>query len=330
MTKPTSLPTATLLPAAAVLGGGILMAAQSRANGTLASALGDPVSTGIWSIGSGWLLFAGIFLARRPRAVLRGLRGAHRDGILPWWMFLGGLIGGLLVTMQAMTVPVAGVALVLICVVAGQTLSALAVDHWGLGPGGAKPISRARAYAAAVTLVGVAVAVGPRMGSVGLQVAGPAAAALVVGGLLSVQAATNGRVNAIGGHPFVTTWINFTWGFTVVLGVQAIRFLAGAATLPTEVHAPWWAWTGGLLGLVYVSINAVAVRWVGVLMVTLLAVTGQLLGALVLDLADPVQRPHVGIATVAGLVITLIACLSAGVAATRTRQARDGAAPETQ
>lgn len=303
-----------------MLGGGVLMAAQSRANGTLAGTLGDPVLTAIWSIGSGWLLFVGMFVARGPRDVMRVLRSAYHDGVLPGWMFFGGLIGGVLVTTQAYAVPIAGVALVLICLVAGQTLSALWVDHVGLGPGGAKPVSHARVLAATVTLVGVAVAVGPRVSTGGLRVVLPAVLALIVGGFLSIQAATNGNVNVVGGNPFVTTWINFSWGLLVVLVAGGVRAVLGSAEMPAAYDAPWWAWTGGLLGLVYVGINAVAVRRVGVLLVTLLAVTGQLVGALVLDLLDPVQRAHVGVGTVAGVAITLFACFAAGLAAHRRRR----------
>lgn len=310
--------------ALAVLGGGTLLAAQSRANGTLASAMGDPFATAIWSIGSGWVLLCLAFLDPRARAVLPRLRRAHRGGELAWWMFLGGLVGGILVTTQAYAVPIAGVALVLICIVAGQTLSALWVDHAGFGPGGPKPVSRGRVVAASATLIGVAVAVGPRIGVGGARVVLPALLALGVGALLAVQTATNGRVNVVGGNPFVTTWINFSWGLLVVVVAGGVHALATGSGVPTRFDAPWWAWTGGVLGVIYVAINAVAVRRIGVLYVMLLAITGQLAGALVLDLLDPVQRAHVGAGTVAGVAITLAACLAAGLSS-RLR-AQSGAA----
>lgn len=297
--------------------GGILMAAQSRANGTLAGALGDPVLTGIWSIGSGWLLMLPAFAARGPRRVLGALHTAYRFGVLPAWMFFGGWAGGLLVSMQGYAVPLAGVALVLVCLVAGQTTSALGVDHAGIAPGGAKPISRARVAAAALTLVGVLIAVGPRVGTGGTHVVLPALAALLVGMLLAVQTATNGRVNVVGGHPLVTTWINFTWGLLVVAVAWLVRAGLGAAAWPRSYDAPWWAWTGGVLGLIYVGINAVAVRRVGVLLVMLLGVAGQLGGALALDLVNPATRGSVTASTALGVVVTLVAAMGAGLAARR-------------
>jgi len=307
----------TLLAAVAVFVGGVLMAAQSRANGSLAPVLGDPVLTGIWSIGSGWLVLLPAFAWRGPRRVLGVLRTAYRTRVLPGWMFLGGLAGGLLVTMQGYAVPLAGVALVLVCLVAGQTGSALGVDRSGISPGGAKPVSRARVAAAALTLVGVLIAVGPRVGADGSHLILPALAALGVGTLLAVQTATNGRVNVVGGNPLVTTWINFTWGLCVVVLAWLVRALAGQAVLPHAYDAPWWAWTGGVLGLVYVGINAVAVRRVGVLLVMLLGVAGQLGGALVLDLANPLTRPSVTTTTVLGVLVTLVAAMGAGLASRR-------------
>lgn len=305
----------TLLAAGAVFVGGVLMAAQSRANGTLAQALGDPITTGVWSIGSGWLLMLPAFLWPGPRGVLGALRAAYRSGVLRWWMFLGGLAGGLLVSMQGYAVPLAGVALVLVCLVAGQTTSALGVDHAGIAPGGAKPISRARVAAAALTLVGVFVAVGPKVGAGGTHVVLPALAALAVGTLLAVQTATNGRVNVVGGNPLVTTWINFSWGLVVVVLAWLARAGLGAAAWPRSYDAPWWAWTGGILGLIYVGINAVAVRRVGVLLVMLVGVAGQLGGALALDLANPATRGSVTASTVLGVLITLAAAMGAGLAA---------------
>lgn len=307
----------TLVAALAVLIGGVLMAAQSRANGTLAGALGDPILTGIWSIGSGWVLVLPMFALPGPRRVLRSLHTAYRQGVLAWWMFLGGLAGGLLVTMQGYAVPIAGVALVLVCLVAGQTTSALAVDHSGIAPGGAKPISRARVAAAALTLVGVLIAVGPRVGAGGSHVVLPALAALGVGTLLAAQTATNGRVNVVGGNPVVTTWINFTWGLVVVCVAWLARAAVGSVAVPRSYDAPWWAWTGGILGLIYVGINAVAVRRVGVLLVMLLGVAGQLGGALALDLAAVATRETVTTSTVLGVLVTLAAATGAALAARR-------------
>ncbi|WP_460466205.1 DMT family transporter [Calidifontibacter terrae] len=120
--------------------------------------------------------------------------------------------------------------------------------------------------------------------------------------------------------PMATTWQNFLVG-TVTLVVVSVGVRTAAPngwTWPSGT--PWWAWTGGLLGIAFIALTAWAVRIVGVLVFGLTSVAGQLLAALGLDLLDPSARPDVGVQLVAGLLITLVAALAAA-AANRPRTA---------
>ncbi len=307
--------------------GGVVLAVQSRANGTLNILYGDPVVTAIVSTGSGWVLLCLTLLRRRSRAAFGTLRTALRDRSMPWWMVTGGSFGALVVTVQAFAVPIAGVALVLICVVAGQTTFAILVDRLGFGPAGVQPVNRARVVSAVLTLVGVAIAVGPRVSGSGTHFVLPVVLALTVGALLAFQASMNGQVNRVGGSVATTTWINFSWALTIVSVIEVVRLAGGASWPSVALFAdPWWAWTGGILGAFYVALIAICVARLGVLLVTLLSVTGQLLGALVLDLADPVLRHLVTASTVTGVALTLLAAGGAALAAQRAGSAARRAA----
>ena len=79
----------------------------------------------------------------------------------------------------------------------------------------------------------------------------------------------------------------------------------GAArfALPTEP----WLFLGGVIGPIGVAAGAILVHRLGVLLLGLGMVAGQLIGALLLELIVPTSNGGVQLASVAGIVLTLIA-----------------------
>lgn len=303
---------------ATLLAGGIL-AGQSRMNGELAVHLGHGLEAALWSFGSGLVVLTGMVVAsRRVRAGFAQLRGALRRREIKLWQCLGGTVGGLFVFSQAYAVPIAGVALFTIAVVGGQTVNAILVDRLGLGPAGPVAANRARVLSAALAVVGVVVAVGGRVSGTSAAVVVPVALAVAVGALMTVQQATNGRVGIASGHPMTTTWLNFTTGAVLLLVLSVPAAVTGSLGRPQSLTAPWWAWCGGLAGIVVVAVSAVAVRHLGVLPVTILMLLGQLSAAVGLDVLSPATRSHLTPVVAVGLAVTLLAALLAARAANRS------------
>lgn len=246
---------------------------------------------------------------------------AYREQRLAWWQFLGGLGGGFFVASQTWIVPQIGVALFTISLVGGQTVNALLVDGIGLGPAGRVPVTVTRVLAALGTFVGVGVAMAGRGGvNAGGVPVSAVVVAVVAGAVMAVQQATNGRVNRQSGNVMATTWINFTWGLGLLLGVLTYQVSQGNWTAPRSFDAPLWAWWGGLVGIVFVAVGAIVVHLLGILMTTLLTLSGQLLGAVVMDLLTPGASGHVNGLVLAGVAITLLAAGGAAVAARRAQR----------
>ena len=302
--------------------GGVLLSVQARMNGELATVTGEPVEAAMWSFGTGLLVLTVLALTvPAVRAGLGRIRAAVRGGSLRWWQTIGGLSGGLFVATQSYAVPILGVAVFTVGVVAAQTGNALVVDRFGIGPGGAIPVHWGRTLSAALAIAGVVVALSPRLTGNRLAVL-PVVFALVVGALMAVQFAINGRVNVASGQPLSTTWVNFSMGGVMLLAVAGIR-TAGGAFHPSLPHAvPWWAWWGGLCGIGVVSIAAWAVRHLGVVVYGLGVLTGQLSAAVLLDLLTPATRHDVTPAVVLGVVITFVAAGLASWFARRDRAPR--------
>lgn len=304
------------LAVAAAVGSGALISVQGRMNGELSTRWHLPLEAAVWSFGSGFLVLCLLLaLLPRMRAGLGSLRSALRAGQIRWWQCLGGMLGALLVATQTYAVPLLGVAVFTVAVVAGQTSSGLAVDRAGLSPTGPVPVSGLRLLAAGLAIAGAAVAATSRGGSGGHGPALlPVLLAVAVGGLLAVQAATNGHVNLRSGFPLSTTWLNFGTGM-VMLGMIS---LVHAAAVPGSARwgvapAPWWAYFGGLCGIGAIVVAAATVRLLGVLILSISTLTGQLGAALALDLASPATRGDVGWQLVAGVAVTFASAAVAGL-----------------
>ena len=56
-------------------------------------------------------------------------------------------------------------------------------------------------------------------------------------------------------------------------------------------HAPWWSWTGGLIGVFYVNVVVLLTQRLGVGMTLALAIAGQMSAALLLDHAGLLGLP---------------------------------------
>ncbi len=288
---------------------GAMVTLQSKINGTLATRIGHGPRAGLAaalvSFGSGLVLLSVLMLLLPAwRRDLSRLRGSVRAGDLPRWQLYGGLMGASLVATQGLSVGTIGVALFVVAVVAGQTSSALLVDHRGLGPAGKAAISPARVVGAGLAIVAVVVSGADSMTG-GLTVAVLALLPLVAGGLTSVQQAINAQVSQRS-SPWVATWNNFlvgTCGLAVVLLLTLL--LPGRLDgLPGD----WWLYAGGTIGVCFIAGAALLVPVVGVLMFGLATVAGQVLAAIVVDLlADPDQvtgRTYVAAAlTVVGVAV---------------------------
>ncbi len=300
---------------------GVLVVLQARLNDQLATDVGDGILAAVLSFLSGLVVLL-VILAFRPTTrsgVTRRLPAELRAGRLRWWMLIGGLGGATLVASQGVSVPVLGVALVTVLIVAGTTGSSLLVDRWGLGPGGPRAVTTPRVVAAVGTTLGVAVAVSGRFAS-GSLAWGAVGLAFVAGVAVSFQQAVNGRVAAQTGDPLVATLVNFLVGLTGLLVLLGLEHVVSAPTWHAP-PAPWsdpLLWLGGPIGVAFVVTAAHVVRPLGVLLFSLLTIAGQLAGSLVSDLLFPTTGSQVGWQLVTGLALTGAAVAYAGVPRARS------------
>jgi transporter family-2 protein len=106
--------------------------------------------------------------------------------------------------------------------------------------------------------------------------------ALAAGAALPVQAGVNAAMGRYVGRPEWAAFVSFAVG---LVGLAAWLFALRLVPPPalTVARAPWWAWTGGLLGAFYVSIVVLLTPRLGVAATLGLSVAGQMVAALALD-----------------------------------------------
>ena len=104
-------------------------------------------------------------------------------------------------------------------------------------------------------------------------------ACVVAGAGVSVQSALNGQVARATDSAVAAATVSFGVGLVALVLVLA-GLVAGGHRYPAFPTLPtyWWLYTGGLFGLAFVTVVAGVVRVVGVLVVTLATVAGQVVG----------------------------------------------------
>jgi transporter family-2 protein len=265
---------------------GAMVALQSQINGRLGAEIGSGTRAGlaaaVISFGSGLVLLAlGTAVLPAPRARFAVLVALIRRREVRPIELIGGCFGAFLVATQGITVGTIGVALFSVALTAGQSVSALAVDHSGIGPAGHQPISRPRLIAAAFAVSAVLLATGSRLAdSVSFQLIFFAALAFAAGAGSSVQQALNGRVSRQVG-PWITTLNNFIVGTVVLLLAFALSFLVDGS-LDGLPHI-WWLYVGCLIGMTFIWLAAFLVHVHGVLVLGLSMIAGQVIGAEVIE-----------------------------------------------
>ena len=105
---------------------------------------------------------------------------------------------------------------------------------------------------------------------------------LVGGCMLPIQAGINGKLGRAVNNPIVASFISFIIG-TILLGLYLMAMRQNPFDLTGTKGAPWWIWSGGLIGAFFVSIATTLVPRMGATLSFTLIIAGQLLISIIID-----------------------------------------------
>lgn len=100
---------------------------QAASNAALGRALGHPLWATLSSLVVSLVVVAVLLVVARVPAPTFGMAAQG-----PAWLWLGGVAGVAYITAALMLTPKLGAASFIVCVIAGQMLASLAIDHLGL------------------------------------------------------------------------------------------------------------------------------------------------------------------------------------------------------
>lgn len=124
---PQALALSALLPLLVAVLAGAAVPFQAGSNAALGRLLGHPLwAAGVSLLVSLLMLVPALLVMRAPLPQLQSLAQA------PWWAWFGGVAGVLYITAALVLTPRLGAAGFIVCVIAGQVLSSLLIDQWGL------------------------------------------------------------------------------------------------------------------------------------------------------------------------------------------------------
>lgn len=290
---------------------GTAIAIQGLVNGALSSRIGVGVFAATAAFSIGLILISVITVSSRTarRGVVTVL-GYLFSGLIPFWLFLGGIAGGSVVIAQALTVPVIGVTIFTTSITAGQLVGGLLVDATRIPPGGKKNITARRVVGVLIVMAGVA-ASAAGSASLGFSWWWPLFP-FGVGSLVAVQQAFNGRIKVISGSTLAATFVNFTVGTTFLsLFSLALVSIGYAWTAVPGIHE-LWMFTGGILGVFVIGMSSFVVQGLGVLTMTIIILLGNMVASVVIDIAtghaqtalSPLTLLSLGLVATGSLVVS--------------------------
>ncbi|MFH0959931.1 MAG: DMT family transporter [Pseudomonadota bacterium] len=130
--------------------------------------------------------------------------------------------------------------------------------------------------------------------------------AFIAGACAPTQAGINAQLGSVAGDPSLAAMISFIVG---AAGLTAYVLVTGVSwpSIRIFVEAPWWLWTGGLLGAILVFVSIVLAPKLGATATLGLIVAGQMIVSVILDHYGLVgyEEHHVNLSRILGVVLLL-------------------------
>ena len=119
---------------------------------------------------------------------------------------------------------------------------------------------------------------------------------------VAMQPPVNGTL-ARSGSVILAALVSFGVGTIILLGIWATLDRTSHTTLK---DVPWWAWTGGIYGVIFVSTSAYAAPRLGLASMLTIAIAAQLAAALVIDHFGLIRLPQTPITGMRALGVLLV------------------------
>lgn len=129
---------------------GFVLPVQSGVNAQLRIGVGHPLLAAFISFAVGTIALLGLNIALRVP-----LPAGEAVAKLPWWHWIGGLLGAAYIYLAILLAPRLGAATLVAAIVSGQMVASLLLDHFGWAGYPQQSLTPARAVGALLVIGGV-------------------------------------------------------------------------------------------------------------------------------------------------------------------------------
>lgn len=264
------------------LAGGFFMANQSPINADLRKIVRSPFLAASISNLVGSIFLALIALVLTGHFIPTG----HFISSNPWWIWLGGICGGIFLTSNVILFAQLGAVQTVILPILGQIIMGTLIDSFGWFNVNQVPLSMMRLLGVLITVAGVVIAVIlPSLRSNSTQQAtkkrplGWQIWAIIVGGISATQQAINGHLGVLLQNSPEASFVSFFIGFLLIFVTALIVDRRLPSVVDLKQTKPW-NWIGGFLGGLFVLASVIAVPQIGAGLTIMAGLVGQILGSI--------------------------------------------------
>lgn len=269
---------------------GGLIPTQTAINARLRQYVVSPfVSSFIsFTVGTLFLLILNLFTGSQ---IL--LTGEQLDTI-PWWAYLGGVLGTIALTTNILLFPILGSVQTVIIPIIGQIVTSVLIDHYGWFGTTEKPLTILSCVGIVLLVIGVICVIVipnyinrsklPNIEKKAIpnkwlwQLLG-----LVTGVAIALQIAVNGQLGVQLHSSIHAGLISCAGGASLLLITILFQRSYKNIGLLMKAKPPWYTYIGGILGASYIFINASLVPKIGAGTVVVLVLLGQIFGSICIE-----------------------------------------------
>ena len=233
----------------------------------------------------------------------------------PWWSWFIGVIPLITITIAIHLFKEIGQLQAMVIPIFSQLLFSLCIDHFGWFGAKVMPLNWQRMIGALLLIVGVTmVVIIPRLKGNNTKTDNSTArlllwqAAAVVSGCLSaVVGAILASLGQVIGSAIQATTVLFAIATGVMIVFCSLNGSVVKIRKAFTTSAPWWMWSGGILGAIIVYGNAWLIPLIGVSVFMMTLLIGQLLLSLMMERNGWLGAPkkHISIVQILGIIIML-------------------------
>ncbi|GEO78946.1 hypothetical protein FD29_GL001220 [Companilactobacillus mindensis DSM 14500] len=267
-----------------LMGSGLAM--QTAVNSKLRSYVVSPylASAISFTIGTIFLIVLTLISGINP------FISTHTLATNPWWIWSGGLLGVIGLTVNLLLFPKLGSVQTSVLPIFGQIIMGVIIDQFGLFYSPKSSLTLFKILGLLLVTGGMLITTGvfSKHKKINSQKSSNLIWQLVgigAGMLIATQAAINGHLGVVLDSSVHAAMISFTIGTILLISVVLI-FRLPVSNLKLAINTGaknWWIWLGGFLGAFYVFGSAWLVPQIGTGQVVVIALFGQLFFSALID-----------------------------------------------